>query len=312
MQRNDEQTTLSNKLQKPSTHFQQPSMTTFIIASTEDTAGITIKQQLIQHGTWKTETTYHDEPILHCQEAPNTYLITINDRTIYHDHLDIELTQILKKQPSLLIFLSRHTSKMGKPTLTVHPIGNYNTALFGGKPYTLVPTAPIIMTSLLRKINTYHKKTSLNYQVCFEVTHHGPYLETPALFVEVGSTPTQWVQKIPAQIIAQAVYDQITSPQNEHDIPIIIGIGGGHYAPRFTDIALEKQVAFGHMIPSYHVDANVITTEIVVEALQKTPHAEAVYIHSKGLKKPQIRQFKDICTALGIPVISSKQLLSLS
>ncbi|MBU1941867.1 MAG: hypothetical protein KKC68_08845 [Candidatus Thermoplasmatota archaeon] len=287
-------------------------MSIFIIASTEDPAGTTIKQQLIQHGTWDKETTYQDEPILHCQEVPNTYLITINDRTIYHDNLDKELTQILKKQPSLLIFLSRHTSKMGKPTLAVHPIGNYNTASFGGKPHTLVPSAPYMMTNLLRKINTYHKKTPLHYQVCFEVTHHGPYLETPTLFVEVGSTPTQWIQKLPAQIIAKAIYNQITSPQNEQSIPTIIGIGGGHYAPRFTDIALEKQVAFGHMIPAYHIDAKVITTKIVAEAIQKTPQAEAVYIHSKGLKKPQIRQFKDICKTLDIPVISSKQLPALS
>jgi D-aminoacyl-tRNA deacylase len=168
------------------------------------------------------------------------------------------------------------------------------------------------MTYLLRRIYEYHQKSRLRYHVCFEVTHHGPYLSTPTIYVEVGSTESEWIHHEPARIIATAVHDVITAFRTEKDfssdIPVLIGIGGGHYAPRFTDIILERNAAFGHMIPSYHIDAGNITQETLEMAIQQTPNISAAYIHTKGLRKPQVRDFTKMLSNLDVPAISSKEL----
>jgi D-aminoacyl-tRNA deacylase len=95
------------------------------------------------------------------------------------------------------------------------------------------------------------------------------------------------------------------------DIPVLIGIGGGHYAPRFTDIAFEKKVAFGHMIPSYHINSGAIDWTILEQTIQTTPDFYGMYLHKKALKKSQVTEFKQLFNAHGVPVISSVDLLNL-
>lgn len=239
-------------------------------------------------------------------------ILTINDRKILHENIDKEIKEELGITPELVIFISRHTSKTGEPTLTVHPIGNYGKAEFGGKGRTLVKSAPKIMTQLLRILKKHATNEELYHNVCFEVTHHGPYLELPTLFIEVGSSEEEWNKKQPAKVVAKSVLDLLNKYHSEEDmpddIPVIIGIGGGHYAPRFTDMILENKVAFGHMIPSYQTDAGNIDKEMIKEALNKTPNVKGVYIHRKGLKKPQIREYRNLLEKMGIKSISSKEL----
>ncbi len=226
--------------------------------------------------------------------------------------MDKEIQEGLEFKPDLAIFISRHTSKSGKPTLTTHPIGNYGKAEFGGKTRTLVKSSPKMMTQLLRNLKKYASEEKLEHQVCFEVTHHGPYLTIPTLFVEIGSNEREWNKKRSGNVIAESVLDLLDSYRCEKDmakdIPVVVGIGGGHYAPRFTDIVLEKKVAFGHMIPSYHVDAGNIDEEMLKKALDETPNVEGAYIHRKGLKKPQIRRYRELLESQGIPTMSSKEL----
>ena len=242
-------------------------------------------------------------------------MITINDRTIKHENIEQEIQQKLKIKPRQAIYITRHRSKTGEPTLTTHPIGNYGKAKFGGKNRTLTPSAPRLMTQLLRMIknnaeieNTYHK-------VCFEVTHHGPYLSIPTLFTEVGSSQEEWKKQKPAEIIAKSLLVLFNNYQYEQDlpkdIPVIIGIGGGHYAPRFTDIALSKKVAFGHMIPSYQIDEGNINDDILKKTIEATPDVEGVYLLKKALKKSQVTEYKRWFQNQNIAVISSKELKDL-
>ena len=64
--------------------------------------------------------------------------------------MEKELFEKLNLKPKLAIFVSRHRSKTGEPTLTTHPIGNFAEAKFGGRPKTLVKSSPKLMTHLLR------------------------------------------------------------------------------------------------------------------------------------------------------------------
>ena len=242
-------------------------------------------------------------------------MITIKDETIKHENIEQEIQQKLKIKPKQAIYITRHRSKTGEPTLTTHPIGNYGEADFGGKKRTLTPSSPRLMTQLLRLIKKNTEIEKLYHKVCFEVTHHGPYLNIPTLFTEVGSNKEEWKKQKPAEIIAKSLIELFDNYQCEKDlpkdIPVVIGIGGGHYAPRFTDIAFSKNVAFGHMIPSYQIDAGNIDEEILKKTLNATPNVQGVYIHKKALKKSKVTQYKKLFQNLNVPIISSKQLKDL-
>lgn len=287
-------------------------MTVLIVSSSEDPASTHIKNSLLEQATWEEHGIFYDAPVFRHTSMKNLILVTIPDRKIRHENIDVELQEQLDITPRVAIFLSRHRSKTGEPTLTVHPIGNFNDAEFGGQPKTLVPCAPRMMTHLLRLIKKNLQPTDLQYKVCYEVTHHGPFLKTPTLFAEVGSTEIQWQQQKPASIIATSLLELLTTYHYEEDfprdIPVLLGIGGGHYAPRFTDVAFEKKVAFGHMIPSYHIDSGVIDWVMIQQALSNTPDIHGVYLHKKALKKSQVTHYKQLCTDHSVPVISSDDL----
>jgi D-aminoacyl-tRNA deacylase len=291
-------------------------MTVIIVSSTKDPASINIKERLFEQTKWNEIDSFNKLPVLTHSIMKDIIMLTINDRKITHENLDTEIKSKLGIEPTLVLFISRHTSKMKMPTLTVHPIGNYRDAQFGGKPNTLVPPAPKMTTHLLRLIKNNLQQTNLQYHVCYEVTHHGPYLNVPTLFAEVGSTEEEWIKKEPATIIAQSILELLEKYHCEadfsHMIPILVGIGGGHYAPRFTDVVFEKNVAFGHMIPSYHIDNDKMPIELFNNALSSTKDVTAIYLDKKALKKSQVTTFKQWFHDKGIPVISSKELPSLT
>jgi len=51
--------------------------------------------------------------------------------------------------------------------------------------------------------------------------------------------------------------------------------------------------------------------EIVEKAIQATPNISAAYIHKKTLKKSQVTEYRQWFQNLGIPVISSKELVAI-
>ncbi|MFH1014123.1 MAG: D-aminoacyl-tRNA deacylase, partial [Thermoplasmatota archaeon] len=246
-------------------------MTVLIISSKEDPVSTNIKNSLLEQTTWEEHGTFYNTPVFRHASMNDLVIVTIPDKKIRHENIDTEVFEQLHIEPRIAIFLSRHRSKMGEPTLTVHPIGNYGDAKFGGKPKTLIPAAPRMMTHLLRLIKKNIQTTDLKYQVCYEVTHHGPFLKIPALFVEVGSTEIQWQQKEPACLIASSLLELLAKYHYEgeypNDIPVLLGIGGGHYAPRFTEVALVKKIAFGHMIPTYQIEGGNIVDEILEKTI---------------------------------------------
>jgi D-aminoacyl-tRNA deacylase len=287
-------------------------MTVLIISSTEDTASTNIKNNLLEQTAWEEHETFYNKPVFRNSSMKNVVIVTIPDKKIRHENIDTEVREQLHLDPKIAVFLSRHRSKMEEPSLTVHPIGNFGDAEFGGQPKTLVPAAPRMMTCLLRLIKKNLQSTDLQYQVCYEVTHHGPLLKIPTMFVEVGSTETQWKQKEPAAILATSLLELLTTHHYEeefqNDIPVLIGIGGGHYAPRFTDIAFQKKVAFGHMIPIYQIEGGNINDDILEKTIHATPKMKGVYLHKKSLKKSQVTEYKKWFEEKGISIISSKEL----
>jgi len=286
-----------------------------IVSSNEDPASTNIKKGLLEQSSWEEIDIFFDNPVYKNSSIKGVIIVTINDSKIKHENLEKELSESLGLKPKQAIFLSRHISKTGEPTLTTHPIGNFTEAKFGGRPKTLVKSSPILMTNLLRIINKNTQQANLYHKVCFEVTHHGPHMNIPTIFVEVGSCEEEWKKQIPANTISKSLLELLASYNYEeeikNDIPVLIGIGGGHYAPRFTDIALQKNVTFGHMIPTYQIDAGVIDEEILEKTIKATPNIKGVYLHKKELKKSQVTQYRKWFEGRGIPTISSKDLADL-
>jgi len=287
-------------------------MTVLIVSSTEDPASTNIKKGLLEQSSWNEIDTFYDNTVYKHSNMKDIVIITINDEMIRHENLDKEIEEKLGIKPKQAIFISRHRSKTGEPTLTTHPIGNYGDAQFGGKTRTLPKSSPRLMTHLIRIMKKNAEQAKLYHKVCLEVTHHGPYLDIPALFAEVGSNEDEWEKQEPANTVAKSILELLNSYHYEEDlssdIPVLLGIGGGHYAPRFTDIILEKKAAFGHMIPTYQIEAGNIDSEMFEKALKATPNVKAVYLHRKALKKSQVSEYKKWFQDKGIPTISSKEL----
>ncbi len=285
-------------------------MTVVIISSEQDPAGTNIKQCLLEHASWGKIGTFDGHPAYQHMTMDDVVMISITKQTIFYEHLDKKINEVLGITPTQAIFITRHRSKTGEPTLTTHPIGNYSDAQFGGNPHALVPCAPRLMTHLLRLIKHHAAKAQTYHKVCFEVTHHGPSLNIPTLFTEVGSTEEEWQKREPAAIIASAVTDLLSHYHTEEDmpkdVPVLVGVGGGHYAPRFSDIVWQKRVAFGHMIPTYHLKEDALPEELFEHALTATPNVEGAYIHKKSLKKSQVTAFKTWFEEKDIAVVSSK------
>lgn len=286
-----------------------------ILSSKKDSAGKNIKEAILDLSNWKEINVFNKNPVYKNPKLRDVYIITINDEAIKHENLDEEIEKKLNIKPKQAIFISKHKSESGKPTLTTHPIGNYGEAKFGGKTKTLTKASPKFMTELLRIIKKNAELAKTYHQVCFEVTHHGPFLRIPTLFTEVGSTEEEWIKKTPAEVIAKSVLELLNKHHYEEDIskdiPVLIGIGGGHYAPRFTDIVLEKKVAFGHMIPTYQIKNGNINREIIKKTIEATPNITGVYLHKKSLKKSQVTDYKKIFEEMNLPVVSSKELTDL-
>lgn len=275
-----------------------------------DPASLNIKTQLLKQAEWIEIDNFYNNKVYRHSSKEDIIIITINDRKIKHENLDKEVNEKLGIKTMQVIFISRHDSKTGKPTLTTHPVGNYGEAQLGGKSRTLVESSPKLMTNLLRVLKKNTKQAELYHKVCFEVTHHGPFLSVPTLFVEVGSNKKEWGKKEPARVVAKSVLELLESNHYEkyitEDVPVLIGIGGGHYAPRFTDVVFEKKVAFGHMIPFYQIESGNIDNEMFEKALEATPNVSGVYINKKTLKKSLVSEYKQWFENRGIPVLSSK------
>ena len=119
------------------------------------------------------------------------------------------------------------------------------------------------------------------------------------LMNEIGSDETWYEDPQMGAVLAAAVTD-VLDGEGFIDGPIQVGIGGGHYVPRMNDKALSGEADFGHMLAAYAIDPDA-DGAVVREAWARTPAAEAVYVHKKGLKGPQRQAVAAWCAAAGIP-----------
>jgi len=259
-------------------------MTIVLVACKKDLASMNIADHVLDLLNPRRISEFLGNPVYNLFE--DVLMVFIEKEHIFYDRLDSDLSRVLGIRPKIIMFLSRHSSATGIRTLTVHPIGNFRENTYGGLPKTLVPAEPYLMSETLRCL--YEASKDLDYKCSYEVTHHGPYLSSRAFFVEIGSNEASWRDPDAGSAVASAVVNSLERYLNkEHSRKKpIVGVGGGHYAPRFSSYALEGY-NFGHMVPEHYM-----SLESVLMALQMTPEASSVGFHWKGSNEKYLELYR--------------------
>jgi len=273
-----------------------PTSVRFFVASEADEASRNQRDALLALASWESDVSFGGRNSWRWRD---TILVTIPEHHLYRDHLDRDLEAAFGHRTEVVVYLSKHVSASRRPSLTVHPIGNPRGAEFGGQPETLVPSAPRWMTAALRGLRK--EARGLPYNVTFEATHHGPYLTTPTFYIEQGSTDTEW-----ADLAASRAIARVLLALEPGDAPIAIGLGGGHYVPRHTDLALERRIAFGHLLAAYALEGG--SGREIDQAVERTEGATLAYVHRKSLAKPDVRAFEERLEKLGLHIVRGTDL----
>jgi len=264
-----------------------------IVASTKDTASMNIASQIVElYKFEKTNETFQKNQVYQkTVNAQEVKLITINDEPIYAQNITEHYT------PRLLIFVSRHSSKSGIPTLSVHTPGNLTKeAEKGGLPNQISISPASAMKEALKEMARQKEERQLAYTVSYECTHHGPSLNVPTMFAELGSSIAQWKDIEAAEAVAHATIAVI---RKQTTYPTAIGIGGPHYNEKFTKIALTTSTAFGHMIPKYAIAK--VDNAMIRQCVEKTQEKiEFAMLDWKGIKGEDKEKLVKTISAMGL------------
>ncbi len=269
-----------------------------LVTSLSDNASTNIRDRLLEQAAWTTldHVTFRGRPVqerIDGRTGTAARIVEVDGPTVTDETLTGDLAAT-DWPIEAVWFLSRHRAASGEPSLTVHPVGNPTDRHdVGGQPRTYGTCAPRDMGALLRRLQVHRDALNLPHAVTFEATHHGPFIQQPALFVEIGSNE-DWYDDVPsANALAGAVLD-VLGGDGFIDGPVQVGLGGGHYVPHQTRKALEGEADFGHMIASYAIepdDPELVAT--VQAARDATPGCDGLYVHKKGLKGPQRQALRE-------------------
>jgi D-aminoacyl-tRNA deacylase len=238
-----------------------------IVASKKDRAGINITTQLSQFGDF--------------------HFYLVDDEIIYTENLNQERIN----QYDFVIFASKHSSSSTetRKTLSIHAPGNFRKADFGGISGRVCKTSALFQKQFFEKLKANADKFYLKgYELTLECTHHGPLIDRPCVFAEIGATETEWKDRKAAFIVARTIFETIQgfreNPYNE----IAIGIGGPHYCPGFNKIQMNSNIAISHIIPQYVFP---LTEEMVQEAIAGTEEdIDLILLDWKGMGTSEQRQ----------------------
>lgn len=249
-----------------------------IVASKLDKAGINITTQLSQ---------FRKNPVLigmSDQAGFDFYLV--DDEIIHSRNLNPDKI----KHYDFVIFASRHKSTSNEKTLSVHAPGNWRTADFGGRAGEVCRTSALFLKQVFEilKKNADESGITKEYKVTLECTHHGPLIDKPCIFIEIGSTENEWVDRRAGFVIAKTIRDIIKEFKNNPYNEVAIGIGGPHYCPNFNKIQLNSNFALSHIIPQYVLP---LKEPWILEAIDKTEEeVDFVVLDWKGLGGAEERE----------------------
>ena len=251
-----------------------------IVASNQDTAGLNIKRSLIKLFPFKKQEGEFDNNEIYSLEGLNEgreiKLYTINTDSINAENIDKKINA------ELFVFITRHKSKSGIPSLCVHTQGNIGKAMLGGRDKSISVSPACYIKQALINLNELN---SLNFDVVQEVTHHGPEMNKPSFFIEIGSTEKEWSNEKAGLIVATALMKTLQNPK-----PCVstIGIGGPHTTTNFKKIILNTNIGLGHVCAHYNLPE--LDKSMIKQMINKTmPKPTLIILDWKGMKKEKGR-----------------------
>ena len=249
-----------------------------IVASKKDKAGINITTNLSQ---------FRKNPLMSSMSDKPSFDFYLIDTDIVDDE-GIDQEKINKYD--FVIFASKHQSEKGDKSLSVHAPGNPRDAKLGGVPRKMCKTSALFQKQIFKKLNSNVKEHNLDekYKVTLECTHHGPLVDKPCIFIEIGSSETEWADRQAGFVIAKTIKDIIQEFKENPYKEIAIGIGGPHYCPNFNKIQSNSNVALSHIIPQYVLP---LDEEMIKQAIDKTEEeVDFALLDWKGLGNAEQRQ----------------------
>ncbi|MFW5746320.1 MAG: D-aminoacyl-tRNA deacylase [Nanoarchaeota archaeon] len=282
------------------------------IISQADSASMNIWQHLQQMFPWEAVQLDHPEDRL-CILPVQAFQADIGDHRLsayVYAEESVYLERIDRAFSSdYLIFCTKHQAKSGIPSLSVHTQGNFGTADFGGQARTLAPSPALLLATAYDALKRQAALCELDYDVVYEVTHHGPAVETPSMFIEIGSDARRWQDQQAGAVVASALYQVLADDAfSDHHVfsalPAIIGFGGLHTCPSFVKLVDREQALLGHICPGYRLSD--LDEAMVQQMIEKThPAPVAAVLDWKGLKKEKQRVIS-LLEKVAIPVYRTK------
>jgi D-aminoacyl-tRNA deacylase len=216
--------------------------------------------------------------------APDIPVIELPKDAIYSDNVN-EKNYPELKNIDFIIFSSTHRSEKNFPSLCLHAPGNWRTADLGGHPGKVCRTSAFVLKYLFKKLNE-NAKDLANYNITMEATHHGPMIDKPCCFIEVGSSENEWNDRQATSVVAKTILS-LQDYEDEIDWIPCLAIGGPHYCPNFNKVQLDSKYAISHVIQEY---AFPVTELMLREAEEKTiEQIKEVLIDWKGCGKSEDR-----------------------
>lgn len=249
-----------------------------IVASKKDKAGINITTALSQFGNF------------------NFYLV--EDDILHNENLDEE--KISKYD--FIIFASKHQSEKQMKTLSVHSPGNFKEAKHGGKDGKISMASALFNKQLFENLIEIARESYLEnkYEITLEATHHGPSINKPCVFIEIGSTEFEWNDKKASFVIAKTILKTIDSFKENPYNETAIAIGGPHYCPNFNKLQQYSNAAIAHIIASYNLP---LSKEMIQEAIEKTYEDVDIFLLDwKSFNAEEKQQVLETLEHFNIPI----------
>jgi D-aminoacyl-tRNA deacylase len=240
-----------------------------VIVSERDIAGMNIKKQLLRIFDFSEGEVFDADKVY---KKDDISLYTISKDTVYSEHIDNMM------DADLIVFATRHQSKEGTASLCVHVPGNWGKAEFGGEDGKLCIVPATLIRSAFHELTRQAEK--LDYEVTVEATHHGPLIDKPCMFIEIGSSEEQWRDERAAVIIAKTIMSVL--PERDKVYPTVMVLGGGHYNQVANKILSRTGYAVGHICAKYALGS--LTKEMLEQAVERSVEKpERAILDWKGL-----------------------------
>lgn len=281
-----------------------------IVTFTQDLASMNIFSFLKDKFS-DTELTFDGYECRKKEEDNTLFLLKTDKESIFYERIDEKIKEQTRIHFDLIIFATKHQAKSGIPSLSCHTPGNWHTAEYGGEDEEVCVCPANLLTRFFRSMKEKVISTKAEYDVILECTHHGPFLKTPCVFIEIGSEERSWNDTNAGKMIAETILEEASDYtfEDENDLPVAVCFGGLHHCPEFNKRIERKQAHIAHVCPKYTLKD--VSEEVIRKAIKRTlPRCNLILYDWKGLtdKERLLPIIKKIAEDENITIKKTKEL----